>query len=144
MIPAQFGYARPSSLDEAIKILAGDPEAKVLAGGHSLIPLLKLRLAEPSQLVDIGRVPNLSYIREDNGHIAIGAMTTHYEAETSDLLQQALPLLPLTVSHGGDVQVRNRGTVGGSMAHADPAADLGAAAVALNATMVAQGPNGRR
>src|SRR5579862_2915687 len=104
MIPAQFGYARPSSLDEAIKILSGDPEAKVLAGGHSLIPLLKLRLAEPSQLVDIGRVPGLSYIREEDGHIAIGAMTTHYEVESSDLLRRTLPLLPMTVSHVGDVQ----------------------------------------
>lgn len=144
MIPSQFGYARPASLDEAIKILSGDADAKVLAGGHSLIPLLKLRLAEPSQLVDIGRVPGLSYIREDNGQVAIGTMTTHYEAETSELLHKMLPLLPETVSHVGDVQVRNRGTVGGSIAHADPAADLGASAVALNATMVAQGPNGRR
>lgn len=144
MIPPQFGYARPSTVEEAVNILAGDSEAKVLAGGHSLIPLLKLRLAEPSQLVDIGRVPALNYIREDNGNVAIGAMTTHYEAETSDLLGQALPLLPMTVTHVGDVQVRNRGTVGGSIAHADPAADLGATALALNATMVAQGPDGRR
>jgi len=144
MIPAAFGYSRPSSVEEAIKILSGDADAKVLAGGHSLIPLLKLRLAEPSQLVDIGRIPGLSYIREVDGHIAVGAMTTHYEAETSELLHKFVPLLPQTVTHVGDVQVRNRGTVGGSIAHADPAADLGATALALNAVMVAEGPNGRR
>jgi carbon-monoxide dehydrogenase medium subunit len=144
MIPPRFGYSRPSTVDEAIHILAEDPEAKILAGGHSLIPLLKLRLAEPSQLVDIGRIPGLSSIREEDGQIAIGALTTHYQAESSELLRTALPLLPLTASHVGDVQVRNRGTVGGSIAHADPAGDLGAAAVALNATMVAQGPKGRR
>jgi carbon-monoxide dehydrogenase medium subunit len=144
MIPPQFGYARPSSLDEAVRILAGDPEAKVLAGGHSLIPLLKLRLAEPSQLVDIGRLAELRYVCEDGGHIAIGALTTHYEAESSDLVQRQLPLLAEAVGHVGDVQVRNRGTVGGSLAHADPAADLPAVALALNASFVAQGPSGRR
>ncbi|HLY64160.1 MAG TPA: xanthine dehydrogenase family protein subunit M [Chloroflexota bacterium] len=144
MIPPAFAYSRPSSIEEAIEILAGDPEAKVLAGGHSLIPLLKLRLAQPSQLVDVNRIPGLSYIREEDGHIALGALTTHYQAESSELLRRSLPLLVETVGHVGDVQVRNRGTIGGSLAHVDPSADLGATALALNAVMVAQGRSGRR
>ncbi len=125
-------------------MLEGDEEAKILAGGHSLIPLLKLRLVQPSQLVDIARLPGLSYVREDNGAIAVGAMTTHFDVERSGLLMDALPLLPLTAATIGDVQVRNRGTIGGSLAHADPAADLGAAALALGAEFVAEGPAGRR
>jgi aerobic carbon-monoxide dehydrogenase medium subunit len=144
VIPAAFGYSRPASVAEAIGILAGDPEAKLLAGGHSLIPLLKLRLAEPSQLVDIGRIPGLSYINEGGDYIAVGAMTTHFQIETSDLLRRLVPLLPDTVKNIGDVQVRNRGTIGGSLAHADPAADLGAAALALDARLVLQGPGGSR
>ena len=144
VIPPPFGYARPASVGEAVAILAADPEAKVLAGGHSLVPLLKLRLAEPSQLVDIGRIPGLRYVREEGAFVVIGAMTTHYEVETSDLLRRVIPLLPDTVRHIGDVQVRHRGTIGGSLAHADPAADLGAAALALDAVFVAHGPSGAR
>lgn len=144
MIPPRFAYSRPTSVEGAIRILSDDAEAKVLAGGHSLIPLLKLRLAEPSQLVDIGRISGLSGIREESDHVTIGAMTTHYEIETSELLRRLIPLLPDTVKNIGDVQVRHRGTIGGSLAHADPAADLGAAALALDAMFIAQGPAGRR
>src|SRR5947207_13691838 len=124
MYPANFDYARPATVDEAIALLARHGEdAKVLAGGHSLIPAMKLRLARPSVVVDIGRIAGLSYIRDGAGHIAIGAMTTHAEIEGSVLLAQKSPLLKETAGHIGDVQVRNRGTIGGSLAHADPAAD---------------------
>lgn len=145
MYPASFEYFRPSTLDEAVALLArhGDA-AKVLAGGHSLIPAMKLRLARPSVIVDIGRVANLSYIREADGQIAIGAMTTHGEIEASSRLRERCPLLPETASHIGDVQVRNRGTIGGSLAHADPAADWPAAILALDAELDIAGPRGRR
>ena len=145
MFPAKFEYHRPSSLDEAIKLLAdGDGDVKVLAGGHSLLPLMKLRLAQPSVLIDIGRISDLSYIRDGGDHIAIGALTRHREVETSDLLAEHVPLLKHAASHVGDPQVRHRGTIGGSIAHADPASDLPATTLALGATYVAQGPNGTR
>jgi carbon-monoxide dehydrogenase medium subunit len=145
MYPANFDYKRPATVDEAVALLAqhGDA-AKLLAGGHSLIPAMKLRLAQPKVVVDIGRISNLSYIREAGGKIAIGAMTTHQEIAASRLLQEKCPLLPETASHIGDVQVRNKGTIGGSLAHADPAADYPATILALDAEIEVAGPNGRR
>jgi len=144
MIPAEFDYVRANTLDEALSLLSQNEEAKVLAGGHSLIPAMKLRLAQPSLLVDISRIPDLSYIREENDQIRIGAMTTHYQIESSDLLKSICPLLPDCASHIGDMQVRNKGTIGGSVAHADPAGDWPAAIIALNAEMVATSKNGDR
>ncbi len=145
MIPAAFDYVRAESAEEAISLIGehGD-EAKFLAGGHSLVPLMKLRLAQPSVLIDIGRVSDLSYIREDGDHIAIGALTRHMDVENSDVLAQHVPLLAHAASHVGDPQVRHRGTLGGTIAHADPASDLPATTLALGATYVAQGPNGTR
>jgi carbon-monoxide dehydrogenase medium subunit len=134
MIPAAFDYMRPTSLAEATRLLASHADdAKILAGGHSLVPMMKLRLATPKILIDIGRLAELSGIHEENGTIVIGACTTHYAAETSALLQQRCPLLTETAAAIGDVQVRNRGTIGGSVAHADPAADWPAAILALDA-----------
>jgi carbon-monoxide dehydrogenase medium subunit len=145
MIPAKFDYVRAGSAEEAISLIGehGD-EAKFLAGGHSLLPLMKLRLAQPSVLVDIGRLSDLSYINDDGAHIAIGALTRHMDIERSDVLAEHVPLLAHAASHVGDPQVRHRGTIGGSIAHADPASDLPATTLALGATYVAQGPNGRR
>jgi carbon-monoxide dehydrogenase medium subunit len=145
VIPAAFDYVRAGSAEEAIALIGehGD-EAKFLAGGHSLLPLMKLRLAQPSVLVDIGRVSDLSYIRDAGDHVAIGALTRHMDVENSDLLRQHVPLLSHATSHVGDPQVRHRGTIGGSIAHADPASDLPATTLALGATYVAQGPNGTR
>ncbi len=144
MIPAQFDYARANTLDEALNLLAQNEDAKVLAGGHSLIPAMKLRLAMPSLLVDIARIKDLSYISEDAGQIRIGAMTTHYQIESSDLLKQICPLLPECASHIGDMQVRNKGTIGGSIAHSDPAGDWPAAMLALNAELIAVSKKGER
>ncbi len=145
MYPANFDYKRPATVDEAIALLTrhGD-EAKLLAGGHSLIPAMKLRLARPGVIVDIGRIANLSYIRESGGAIAIGAMTTHQEIERSKLLRDRSPLLAETATHIGDQQVRNKGTIGGSLAHADPAADYPAAILALDAEIDLTGPRGKR
>src|SRR5947207_11708814 len=144
MIPTEFDYVRAGTLDEAISLLAKNEDAKILAGGHSLIPAMKLRLAAPPMLIDIGRIKDLSYIREENGQIRIGAMTTHYEIESSDLLKKICPLLPDCASHIGDVQVRNKGTIGGSLAHSDPAGDWPAAIIALDAELVAVSKNGER
>ena len=145
MIPAQFDYQAPATLDEAVSLLAGDPDgAKVLAGGHSLIPAMKLRLAQPQLLVDIARIKSLAYIREEGDQILIGATTTHYQLESSDLLKNICPLLPACAGSIGDVQVRNKGTIGGSLAHSDPAGDWPAAALALGAELVLKGPNGER
>ncbi len=144
MIPAQFDYQRANTLDEAVALLAANEDAKILAGGHSLIPALKLRLSAPSLLVDIGRIKDLAYIREEDGQIRIGAATTHYQIESSDLLKKICPLLPDCASHIGDMQVRNKGTIGGSVAHSDPAGDWPAAIIALNADMIAVSKNGER
>lgn len=145
MIPAQFDYLAPATLDEAILQLTQHPdEAKILAGGHSLIPAMKLRLAQPQMLIDIGRIKDLSYIREEEGQLRIGAMTTHYQIESSERLQEICPLLPECASHIGDVQVRNKGTIGGSLAHADPAADWPAAIIALGAKIVVVSAKGER
>lgn len=143
MIPASFDYSAPETLSEALQLL-GDEEAKVLAGGQSLIPMLKLRLAQPARLVDLDRIPDLNFIAEDNGTIRIGAMTTHHQVESSDLLAQNCPLLAKTAAHIGDVQVRNRGTIGGSVAHADPAADYPAALLALEAQVKLASASGER
>src|ERR1044072_6662150 len=137
MISAPFDYARASTLDEALSLLAQNEDAKILAGGHSLIPAMKLRLAMPPMLIDIARIKDLSYINENGGQIRIGAMTTHYQIESSDLLKSICPLLPECASHIGDTQVRNKGTIGGSLAHSDPAGDWPAAVLALDAELVA-------
>ena len=145
MIPAKFEYERAGSVDEALGFLAehGD-EAKLLAGGHSLLPLMKLRLATPSVLIDVGRLKDLSYIRTENGHVAIGALTRHRDLEISDVLKTEAPMLSHTASLVGDPQVRHRGTIGGSLVHGDPASDLPAAVLAMNGTMVVQGQGGAR
>ncbi len=132
MIPQNFDYAAPTSLQEALGLLANE-NAKPLAGGMSLIPLMKFRFAAPEQIVDLGRLPDLNYVREENGELHIGAMATHYEIESSPLIRSKCPLLAQTAASIGDVQVRNMGTIGGSCAHADPAADYPAALFALDA-----------
>ncbi len=145
MIPAAFDYIAPRSLPEAVaELVKHGEEGKVLAGGHSLIPLMKLRLATPSFLVDLGRINNLSYIREEDGHIAIGALTTHHDIEFSELVKRKLPLLSSAASQIGDPQVRNRGTIGGAAAHADPFGDFPACLVALDAELEVVGPKGER
>src|SRR5437667_8826332 len=144
MIPAPFDYARPKTLEEAVTLLAQNEDAKILAGGHSLIPAMKLRLMQPPLLVDIGRIKDLSYVREENGRVSIGAATTHYQIESSDLLKKICPLLPDCASHIGDVQVRNKGTIGGSLAHSDPAGDWPAAIIALNAELIVVSKSGER
>jgi len=144
-IPAAFDYHVAQSVDEAIALLQqyGD-EGKLLAGGHSLLPAMKLRLAQPAHLIDLGHVSGLSYIREENGQIVVGALTTYNKIERSDLLRRHFALLPEGTSLIGDQQVRNRGTIGGSTAHADPSADMPGLVLALKATIVARGPNGQR
>ena len=145
MIPPSFDYVRAASADEAIAALTEHGEdAKLLAGGHSLIPLLKLRLAQPSVLVDIERITDLSYVRDAGDHIAIGALTRHRDVERSEVLASANPLLAHAAGHVGDPQVRNRGTIGGSLAHGDGASDLPAVILALGGTLVVQGPDGTR
>ncbi|HET6952486.1 MAG TPA: FAD binding domain-containing protein, partial [Acidimicrobiales bacterium] len=145
VIPAAFDYVRAGSADEAVALLTehGD-EAKLLAGGHSLLPLMKLRLATPAVLVDVGRVTDLSYIEDRGDELAIGALTRHHQLETSELVRSQVPLLAHTAHQVGDPQVRHRGTLGGTLAHGDPASDLPAAVLALGGTLVAQGPDGRR
>ena len=146
MIPASFRYAAPRSVAEALHLLRAHEEAKVLAGGHSLLPLMKLRLANPPMLVDINRIPGLSYIREDPeiGRLRVGALARHVDFERSDLIRDRYPLLWETARGIGDPLVRNRGTMAGAVAHADPAADWPAALLAANAEVVAQGPDGER
>jgi len=145
MIPAPFAYARAGSLDEAIDLLAehGD-EAKLLAGGHSLLPLMKLRLATPSVLVDVGRLDELSYVRDDGHHVAIGGLTRHHDLVHHPLVRRHVPILAAAAREVGDPQVRHRGTLAGSLAHGDPASDLPAVVMALRGTVVAQGRGGRR
>lgn len=145
MYPAQFDYHSPASVQEAISLLGRlKDDAKLLAGGHSLIPMMKLRLAQPKHVIDMRKIPGLSGIKEDGGAISIGALTTHYAVESSSLLKQKCPLLAETAGTIGDPQIRNMGTVGGSLAHADPAADYPAAVIALGAEFVAEGPKGKR
>jgi carbon-monoxide dehydrogenase medium subunit len=144
MYPAPFEYYAPASVSEALALLSQNADAKILAGGHSLLPLMKLRLAQPAALIDIGKIADLRGIHDMGDSIVIGALTTHHDIEHSILLRHECPLLPEVASHIGDLQVRNRGTIGGSLAHADPAADYPAALLALGATIEAQGPGGKR
>ncbi len=145
MIPAAFDYVRAESAEHAISLIGQHGEdAKFIAGGHSLLPMMKLRMAQPSVLVDIGRLSDLSYIRDAGDHIAIGALTRHMDVEKSTVLAEHVPLLAHAAGHVGDPQVRHRGTIGGSIAHSDSASDLPATTLALGATYIAQGPNGTR
>ena len=144
MIPTSFDYARATSLDDAIAKLGAGGGAKLLAGGHSLIPLMKLRLSEPTTLIDIARIPELSGITERDGKIQIGATTTHHAVAASALLADKCPALADTAATIGDPQVRNRGTIGGSLAHADPAADYPAILLALDAEIHLKGKGGWR
>ena len=145
MNPSQFAYQRAGSVDEAIALLQEHGEgAKLIAGGHSLLPIMKLRLAEPETLVDISRIPELHGVRSADGEITIGALTTHHEIATNAGIRAAAPLLADTAARVGDRQVRNRGTIGGALAHADAAADYPAAILALDATIVVQGLRGER
>lgn len=148
MIPASFDYIRPASLEEACQVLgeaaaAGD-DAKVLAGGQSLLPLLRLRLAYPSALVDLGRLPGLRGIEDRGDHVFIGALTTHDEVLRSAVIKERVPLLALATATVADPAVRHRGTLGGSMAHADPAGDLPAVALALDCVFVVRSADGER
>jgi carbon-monoxide dehydrogenase medium subunit len=145
VIPTAFDYAAPTSLDEALRILAERPgEAKLLAGGHSLIPVMKLRLASPSMLVDLARVPGLSGIRETGDGLSIGATTTHAAIANSPAVQRLAPALAQAARQIGDRQVRARGTIGGSAAHADPASDYPGVLLALGATIVLRSTTGER
>jgi len=145
MIPASFDYVRANSLDEAIALLGehGD-EAKLLAGGHSLLPLMKLRIAQPAMLVDIGRLRELSYVRDEKEYVTVGALTRHHDVATSPVALASAAVLAHVADQIGDPQVRHRGTIGGSISHGDPASDLPAVLLALGATLVVQGPNGQR
>jgi carbon-monoxide dehydrogenase medium subunit len=148
MKPAPFDYYAPETLEEAVALLekleADDIDAKILAGGQSLMPMLSLRMARPEALVDLGRIKSLDYIREDNGVIHIGAMTSKRTVEDSALVREKQPLLHAATLHIGHRQIRNQGTVGGSFAHADPAAEYGAITHALGMEMVVMGPEGER
>jgi carbon-monoxide dehydrogenase medium subunit len=145
MIPASFDYVAAKSVGEAARALAdANGEAKILAGGHSLLPLMKLRLASPRLLIDIGRIPELKGIEQQDNKLIVGALATHYQIESSALVKKSAPLLAETARTIGDVQVRNRGTIGGSLAHADPAADWPAAILALGGQLKIAGPKGER
>ncbi len=144
MIPAPFEYERADSVRHAIDLLSANEDAKLLAGGHSLLPLMRLRLARPSMLVDIGRLRDLSYVREEGDAVAIGALTRWHDLATSEVLQRACPIVARTAAGIGDPQVRHVGTIGGSVAHADPASDMPAVLVALGAELRAEGPAGAR
>ena len=145
MIPAAFDYERATSAEHALSLLKDHGEdAKLLAGGHSLLPLMKYRLAAPAVVVDIGRLSELSYVRDDGDVLAIGALTRHRDVEVSDIVRGQTGLLSAATSKVGDPQVRHRGTLGGSLAHGDPASDLPAALIALGGSLVIEGPAGRR
>lgn len=145
MIPPAFDYHAPTTVPDAIKLLTDlGSDAKLLAGGHSLLPMMKLRFAQPAHLIDINRIPGLRGIREDGGEIVIGAMTVENELISSALLQQKLPLLPEAARQIADPQVRNRGTIGGDIAHGDPGNDHPAISMALDASFTLEGPNGQR
>jgi carbon-monoxide dehydrogenase medium subunit len=144
VIPAAFDYEVAESAEHAISLLAEREESKLLAGGHSLLPAMKLRLARPSCLVDIGGLTELSYVRDGGDHVAIGAVTRHKDVRDAPLLQEHCPIVAFTAGQIGDPQVRHRGTIGGSVSHSDPAADLPAVLFALDAVMVVRGPGGER
>ena len=143
MYPAAFEYHAPASVADALKLLGKLDDAKILAGGHSLIPMMKLRLAQPKHLIDLRKVPGLTGIKEDKGMISIGAMTTHWEVESSKVLKSKCAVVSETAAMIGDPAVRNKGTIGGSLAHGDPAADMPATAIALGAELVCQGKKKR-
>jgi carbon-monoxide dehydrogenase medium subunit len=145
MIPSSFDYHAPDTLDGAARLLAQHgADAKLLAGGHSLLPLMKLRLSQPRVLIDLGRISSLSYIREQDGGLAIGAMTTYDELQSSDLVRSRAPVLAEAAGVVADPQVRNMGTIGGSLSHSDPGGDLPAVALALNASLSVTSSRGRR
>jgi carbon-monoxide dehydrogenase medium subunit len=144
MIPATFDYELAKSVDQALELLGSADNPKLLAGGQSLLPLMKLRLARPATLIDLGGVSGLDGVSDGGDHLAIGALTRHHVLEHDPLVREHCPLLALAASQVGDRQVRHRGTIGGSLAHADPAGDLPAVALTLDATLVARGPNGER
>jgi carbon-monoxide dehydrogenase medium subunit len=144
MIPAPFEYRRVDSVDEAIQALSDGTEAKLLAGGHSLLPLMKVRLARPSLLVDISRLQDLKYVKEDGDRVAIGALTRHHDVANSEALQELCPIVSYAAGEIGDPQVRHVGTIGGSVAHGDPASDMPSVLTALDAEMVVRGPGGVR
>ena len=144
MYPSAFDYFQPTSVDDVIKLLKENPEGKIISGGHSLLPMMKLRLAAPASLIDIGRVPGIKGVRAENGAVVFGARTTYDEIMKSDVVNQTLPMVAEAAGVVADIQVRNRGTLGGSIAHADPAADFPAVLLVLNATVSAIGPNGSR
>jgi aerobic carbon-monoxide dehydrogenase medium subunit len=143
MYPAAFEYHAPSTVNEALQLLGTLDDAKILAGGHSLIPMMKLRLAQPKNLIDLRKIPGLSGIKEDGSTIAIGAMTTHWEVESSKVLKAKCAVVSETAAMIGDPAVRNKGTIGGSLAHGDPAADMPATVIALGAELVCQGKSKR-
>jgi carbon-monoxide dehydrogenase medium subunit len=144
VIPTAFDYQRASSIDDALARLQAAPGGKLIAGGHSLVPLMKLRLSEPTVLIDVGRIPDLAGIREANGRIEIGACTTHHDLALSALVRQKCPAVADAAGEIGDPQVRNRGTLGGSLAHGDPAADYPAAMLAVDAELQLKGLKGWR
>ena len=144
MIPGAFAYHRAGSVDEAIELLGRDEDAKLLAGGHSLIPAMKLRFARPTALVDIGRLNDLRYVRESGDRIAIGALSRHAAVATDPVLDRFCGALSHAAREVGDPQVRHRGTIGGSVSHADPASDLATVLLTLDADLVARGPAGER
>ncbi len=144
MIPAPFDYVRAGSVDEAIAALGANEDAKLLAGGHSLLPAMRLRVARVGTLVDIGRLTDLSFVREDGDHMAIGALTRHHDVASSEALQTLCPIVAYTASQIGDPAVRHMGTIGGSVAHGDPAGDMPSVLLALDASFVARGPGGER
>jgi aerobic carbon-monoxide dehydrogenase medium subunit len=139
MIPAPFEYRRVGTVDEAIQALSDGTDAKLLAGGHSLLPLMKVRLARPSLLVDISRLQDLKYVKEDGDRVAIGALTRHHDVANSEVLHELCPIVSYAAGEIGDPQVRHVGTIGGSVAHADPASDMPSVLVALDAEMVIRG-----
>jgi carbon-monoxide dehydrogenase medium subunit len=145
VIPSSFTYKRAGSATEALDLIAEYGEdAKFLAGGHSLLPLMKLRLAAPEVIIDLGGLRDLSYVTDEGSYVAIGALTRHHDVENSELLGREVPLLAHAAGQVGDPQIRHRGTIGGSIAHADPASDLPAVLLALDATVVARGADGER
>jgi carbon-monoxide dehydrogenase medium subunit len=144
MIPGAFGYHRAESVEEAIELLGRDEDAKLLAGGHSLIPAMKLRIARPSALIDIGRLGDLRYVREDGDRVAVGALTRHAQLAADPVLAASCVVLAQAAAEVGDPQVRHRGTIGGSVSHADPASDLATVLLTLDADFVARGPGGER
>jgi carbon-monoxide dehydrogenase medium subunit len=144
MYPAAFEYHTPGTVKEALGLLGKLEDAKLLAGGHSLIPMMKLRLAQPKHIIDLRKITGLNYVKEDKGAIAIGGLTTQWEIESSPVLKDKYPVLTEVAALVGDPQVRNKGTLGGSLAHADPAADWPAVIIALGGELVCEGPQGRR